>query len=54
MLRLANENGSGYIRILGELKKLGVRNICRSTVVNILKEAGLDPGLKRAEGTWDD
>jgi putative transposase len=28
--------------------------VCRSTVVNILKEAGLDPGPKRSEGTWDD
>src|SRR5262249_8192741 len=48
------ENGWGYTRILGELKKLGVRSICRSTVVNILKEAGLDPGPKRGEGTWTD
>jgi putative transposase len=43
----------GYTRILGELKKLGIR-VSRSTVVNILKEAGLDPGPKRGEGTWDE
>src|SRR5581483_8936074 len=54
VLKLARENGWGYTRILGELKKLGARKICRSTVVNILKEAGLDPGPKRGEGTWDE
>ena len=54
VLRLANENGWGYTRILGELTKLGHRAICRSTVVNILKEAGLDPGPKRGEVTWSD
>jgi len=54
VLRLARENGWGYTRILGELMKLGLGNICRSTVVNILKEAGLDPGPLRGEGTWDD
>jgi putative transposase len=54
VLRLARENDWGYTRILGELKKLGVRKICRSTVVNSLREAGLDPGPKRGEDTWDD
>ena len=54
VLRLARENDWGYTRILGELKNLGVRKICRSTVVNILREAGLDPGPKRGEDTWDD
>ena len=53
MLRLANENGWGYTRILGELKKLGIGTVCRSTVVNILKEAGLDPGyLFSAPSNW--
>ncbi|MBY0526194.1 MAG: integrase core domain-containing protein [Gemmataceae bacterium] len=54
VVRLARENGWGYTRILGELKKLGVRTIARSTVVNILKENDLDPGPKRGEGTWSD
>jgi putative transposase len=52
VLRIARETGWGYTRILGELKKLGLGTICRSTVVNILKEAGLDPGPKRGEHTW--
>jgi putative transposase len=54
VLRLANESGWGYTRILGELKKLGIGTVSRSTVVNILKDAGLDPGPKRGVGTWDD
>jgi putative transposase len=51
VLRLTRENAWGYTRILGELKKLGHGRICRSTVVNILKEVGLDPGPKRGENT---
>jgi putative transposase len=53
ILRLARENGWGYTRILGELKKLGI-SVCRSTVINILREHGLDPGPKRGEGSWTD
>jgi putative transposase len=54
VLLLARENEWGYTRILGELKKLGICSICRSTVVNILKEAGLDPCPKRGEPTWSE
>jgi putative transposase len=54
VVKLATENAWGYTRILGELRKLGVRGVSRSTVVNILKEAGLDPGPKRGTGTWDE
>jgi putative transposase len=53
ILRLARENGWGYTRILGELKKLGV-SVCRSTVINVLREHGLDPGPLRGEGSWAD
>jgi putative transposase len=51
ILRLARENAWGYTRILGELKKLGVK-ASRSTIVNVLKENGIDPGAKRGVGTW--
>jgi putative transposase len=54
VVRMARETGWGYSRILGELKKLGIRAIAKSTVKNILKEYGLDPGPKRGEGTWTD
>jgi putative transposase len=53
VVRIARETGWGYTRILGELKKLGVNTVSRSTVVNILKRAGLDPSPERAIGTWD-
>jgi len=54
VLRIARETGWGYTRILGELKKLGIRSVSRSTVVNILKDAGLDPGPNRGTGSWDE
>lgn len=54
VLRLAGETGWGYSRIHGELKKLGIHDISRSTVRNIIKNAGLDPGPKRGAGTWHD
>ena len=43
-----------YSRILGELMKLGIRKIGRTTVQNILKAAGLDPNPTRGRGTWDE
>lgn len=54
VLKLARENAWGYTRILGELKKLGVAKVSRSTVVNILKEHGLEPGPRRGPGTWSE
>jgi len=54
VLKLARENHWGYTRILGELRKLGFQGISRQTVVNILKQAGLEPGSPRGPGTWDD
>jgi putative transposase len=54
VLNLARENEWGYTRILGELKKLGIRSISKNTMMRILKDAGLDPGPKRGEGTWDE
>ncbi|VTU02540.1 integrase : Integrase catalytic region OS=Rhodopirellula sallentina SM41 GN=RSSM_03231 PE=4 SV=1 [Gemmataceae bacterium] len=53
VLRLGRETGWGYTRILGELRRLGVRGVSRTTVKTILKEAGLDPSPERAVGTWD-
>lgn len=54
ILKLAKENQWGYTRILGELKKLGIRSLSRNTVKRILKDAGYDPGPKRGEGSWDE
>ena len=54
VVRIAQETGWGYTRILGELKKLGIDYVSRQTVVNILKEAGYEPGPKKGSGTWDE
>ena len=53
VLRIARETGFGYVRILGKLMKLGIGGVSRSTVVNILKQAGLPTGPSRDERTWD-
>jgi putative transposase len=52
VLKLARENDWGYTRILGELKKLGITKICRTTVCNILRENQLDPKTDLTKGTW--
>ena len=44
VLKLARENEWGYTRILGELRKLGIKSVSRQTVKVILKENGIDPG----------
>ncbi|MFV1967796.1 MAG: integrase core domain-containing protein [Pirellulaceae bacterium] len=54
IVQMAKDNSRGSKRILGELKKLGIRKISRATVSRILKEYGFDPGPKRGEGTWHD
>ena len=54
VLRIAEETGWGYTRILGELKKLGIHKISRNTVRNILLAAGYNPDSPRGEGTWDE
>ncbi len=54
VLRPALETGWEYSRILGDLKKFGIRTVSRSTVINILREAGLDPGPKHGVGSWSE
>lgn len=54
IVKLARENDWGYTRILGELRKLGIKAVSRNTVENILKANGLEPGPKRGVGTWDE
>lgn len=52
VIRLAKETGWGYGRIVGELKKLRIQCVGRTTVRTILKEEGIHPGPKRGKGTW--
>lgn len=54
ILRLARENGWGYGRIVGELHKLRIHCVGRTTVRTILKEEGIKPSPKRGKGTWDE
>ena len=54
VVRLASETGWGVNRILGELKKLGIESLSRTTVRNILREHGLGTGPDRGKSTWDE
>jgi putative transposase len=55
VLRLAAENQWGVTRIHGELRKLGLAgSISRTTIRNLLRDNGHDPGPRTGEGTWDD
>jgi putative transposase len=52
VVRLARENPSwGYLRIVGELRKLGVF-VSASSVRNILVKAGLPPAPRRHSQSW--
>ena len=53
VLRIAKETGWGYTRIMGELRRLGIA-VSRSTVKNILRQAGLEPGPQRGPGSWSE
>lgn len=52
IVKIARETGFGYTRVMGEMKKIGVKPPSRNTVKNILKEHGLDPGPKRGPDSW--
>lgn len=54
VVRLARGNTWGYGRIVGELKKLRVQCVGRSTVRKILQEEGVSPSPKRRRGAWDE
>jgi putative transposase len=54
IVRLGRETGWGYTRIMGELKKLGLKPPSRNTVKNILRAQGLEPDPDRGAGSWDD
>ena len=43
----------GYTRILGELRKLGIMSVSRTTIRNILKEHVIEPSPDRSESTWE-
>jgi putative transposase len=52
ILRLARENsGWGYVRIVGELRKLGI-GISATLVRNVLARAGVPPAPQRDQLNW--
>ena len=52
IVRLARENsGWGYVRIVGELRKLGI-GVSATSVRNILDQAGLPPAPQRDRQSW--
>jgi putative transposase len=52
ILRLARENSHwGYVRIVGELRKLGV-TVSATLVRNVLARAGVPPAPERAASSW--
>lgn len=53
VLRLARETGWGYTRLVGQMRLLGY-TISRSTVIKILKDAGMPTGPERNQSTWDE
>ena len=53
VIEIAKTTGFGYSRIIGELRKLGIRKISRQTVRNILKEEGIQPGPDRTSDCWN-
>jgi len=53
VIEIAKTTGFGYTRIIGELRKLGIKKISRQTVRNILKEEGIQPGPDRTSDKWD-
>jgi hypothetical protein len=52
ILRLARENSHwGYVRIVGELRKLGI-TVSTTLVRNVLARAGVPPAPDRAASSW--
>src|ERR1035437_124980 len=52
VLRLAAENPRwGYLRIVGELRHLGIR-VSAATVQRVLRQAGLGPAPRRGGPNW--
>ncbi|WP_437186796.1 integrase core domain-containing protein [Planctomicrobium sp. SH668] len=52
VLQIAAVTNFGLTRIVGEIRKLGIKKISRQTVRNILKEEGINPSPDRTTDTW--
>lgn len=54
VIEIAKQTVFGYTRIIGALRKLGIKKISLQTVRNILKEEGIEPGPDRTSDSWAD
>lgn len=54
VVHIAAETGFGLTRIVGELRRLGIKKISRQTVRNILKDGGLPTNPDRTSDCWTD
>jgi len=52
VIQIASVTNFGLTRIVGEIRKLGIKKISRQTVRNILKEEGIKPSPDRTTDTW--
>lgn len=52
VIEIAKQTGFGYTRIIGELRKMGIKKISRQTIRNILKEEGIEPSPDRTSDSW--
>ena len=53
VIEIAKTTGFGYRRIIGELRKLGIKKISRQTVRNILKGERIQPGPDQTSDCWE-
>jgi len=53
IVRVAKESGFGFGRILGELAKVGVHDVSKSTIRRVLIEAGIGPKPSKHKTPWD-
>jgi putative transposase len=54
IVKIGRETGWGYTRVMGELKKLGVKPPSRNTVKRIMKEHGIEPAPDRGPDSWSE
>ncbi len=52
VVEIAKLTGFGLTRIIGELRKMGIKKMSRATVRSILTEAGIDPPPDRNNDRW--
>jgi len=52
IIEIAKTTGFGYTRIVGEMRKMGIKQVSRQTVRNILKEEGIEPAPDRTSDKW--